>query len=963
MFNYDLATTPITTAAPVESRMLTKRDGTREVLQPMKLIKWNEWASKLLTGKVPWAQACDEVLAEVYDGMSTTELHNNLIKWFLRKGTWNSNRMAGILYAPTQHKALFDTGIPTVKALHQSLVKKQLMRALPYSDAEYEEVQGIIDHKRDFNYAHFQIKHIIAKYSLVDHRKKKRFETPQFTFMRMAMALSEDIQPAERRMTFVKDIYELLSDNVLNAPSPNYIYLGTPLNGLVSCCLYTTEDNIPSLSVGNAIAYRMTAIGAGIGGFLKSRGLGEAVRGGAILHNGKLPYYRSKAGDVKANMQAGRAGAATTYYNIFDVEAYTIAQLQNPRTPANRRNRDMHFAVQYHGLFLHKALMDEQIFTFNCKSAPDLFDAFYSGDRKRFVELYTKYEQDPDFVKNWVSARDLLVAVARQSPDVGTHYEFHADNANRQTPFKEKIYSSNLCVAPETLVTTDKGEFPIHTLKDQVVNVWNGIEWSEVTVRQTGTDQHLVNVCLSGGKAVYCTPYHKWYIQDGKGHAIEVRTHELKPGDRLEVFKLPGSNEWQEYTVDVVVNTGRIDDTYCFTESKRHRGTFNGITTGNCLEIMEVTHAYKEMDELFAKSYLYTVTFLDEHGKEHTYPQADDFYFEDEPTISVAGGELQEGMRVIPMHTTQAFTVVKITDRPQQPETALCSLGGIVEPNVRDDAHYDKAMYYGLHMIDYCINKSDYPFPQIAFTAKKRMNAGMGLVGAATTLARRGVHYDTQEGLMVLQEMSERHFYFAITNSIKLGKERGNAPWMFKTKWPEGWLPFDDAAPAVEEVCPLKFNYNWAPVRADLIANKGMRFSVLVSHMPTESSSKAAGVPNCWYPVRELAMGKSDASNVIDWVAMDSDILKDNYQPAWSVKPIAMINAYAVIQRIGCDQGISADVYADRSENIDLSATDLILLTAETSRKGLKSRYYFNSKTDSAETKAAAGCGSGGCTL
>lgn len=129
------------------------------------------------------------------------------------------------------------------------------------------------------------------------------------------------------------------------------------------------------------------------------------------------------------------------------------------------------------------------------------------------------------------------------------------------------------------------------------------------------------------------------------------------------------------------------------------------------------------------------------------------------------------------------------------------------------------------------------------------------------------------------------------------------------------------------------------------------------------NSSKAAGVPNCWYPVRELAMGKSDANNVIDWVAMDSDILKDNYQPAWSVKPIAMINAYAVIQRIGCDQGISADVYADRSENIDLSATDLILLTAETSRKGLKSRYYFNSKTNSAETKAAAGCGSGGCTL
>lgn len=43
--------------------------------------------------------------------------------------------------------------------------------------------------------------------------------------------------------------------------------------------------------------------------------------------------------------------------------------------------------------------------------------------------------------------------------------------------------------------------------------------------------------------------------------------------------------------VDVYIShveiTGRISDTYCFTEHKRHMGIFNGVLTGQCSEIME----------------------------------------------------------------------------------------------------------------------------------------------------------------------------------------------------------------------------------------------------------------------------------------------------------------------------------------------------------------------------------------
>lgn len=41
-------------------------------------------------------------------------------------------------------------------------------------------------------------------------------------------------------------------------------------------------------------------------------------------------------------------------------------------------------------------------------------------------------------------------------------------------------------------------------------------------------------------------------------------------------------------TIKSIENTGRIDNTYCFSESEKHMGIFNGIITGNCSEIIEI---------------------------------------------------------------------------------------------------------------------------------------------------------------------------------------------------------------------------------------------------------------------------------------------------------------------------------------------------------------------------------------
>lgn len=872
-------------------KTIIKRNGSREVFQPSKLNKWSQWASEGLRDRVDWSGIVLETVKAFGEETHSQKLQAQLILNCTMRREWPYNLMAGKLFAATYRKEIYDEYIPTIKALHNKLHKAGLMVKLNYTDDEYMQIESMIDHNRDFNMAHFQIKQIRNKYAIKNTVTKKEYETPQFVYMRMAMQLAES-ETTQQRLIDVQEYYNHFSFNRINPPSPNYINLGTPHKGFASCNLYTTDDTAKSLAIGDHIAYVMTCMSAGIGSNLNIRSIGDPVRGGSITHNGKLPYYNALAGAVNANMQAGRGGACTTYYSAFDPEAEVLTMAQNPRTPTDKQNRDLHFAMMSNRFMGKKVLNNEDFFTFNTYTAPDLVKSFYSGDQDEFERIYNKHETDANFKKNYVNAREYISKALVQGFEVGTNYLAFIDEINRHTPYKEKIYSSNLCVAPETLLLTDNGYFPIKELEGKHVNVWNGKQWSATQVAKTGENQELVSVKFSNGTIIDCTPYHKFYVKDKNGSEVEKRAIDLVFSDELIDYITP-DEQWHKYIeVSQVIFTGRTDDTYCVNEPLEHKVIFNGILTGNCLEITQPTSPYYDMRDLYSAT---------DHGRG---------------------------------------------------EVSLCSLAGIVECNIQNDEEYASATYYALKMIDYCIHASDYPLPHVGFTAKQRLNAGIGILGVATTMARANVRYNTKEGLQKLHDISERHAYFCISASLRLGKERGNAPWMHKTKWSEGWLPIDTYKSTVDELVAPNYKYDWDALRAGIVANKGIRNSSVIAHMPTESSSKASGIPNCFYPIRDLSIKKSDGSNVVDWCAVDGDILGDKYQSAWTIDSLDMIKCYAVVQKF-TDQAISADLWKDRSKDINLSKATLIKEYLTMIKYGMKTRYYQNSLTGSQSGTAA----------
>lgn len=748
-------------------RTIIKRNGNEQPFSPQKLNSWGEWATKTLGDRVDWSSVVLETVRTLPEECSSQMLQERLIKTCLDRNTWSYNRMAGRLYVALLRKNMYPDGIPTVKDMHTFLIQKGYMVDLGYSDEEYEEIDKIINHRKDFKASHSELSYTLSKYSLQDRTSGQKFETQQFIYMRMAMALAESSEP-KNKMRDVEAWYRNFSDKKINAPTPNFVNLGTPLKGFASCCLITSDDNAKSLAIGDHISYTMTYMSAGIGTHLATRSLGDPVRGGMIQHQGKLPYYRAMVGAVKANLQAGRGGACTTHYNLFDPEVETISRLKNPMSTEDKKIRGMDYSAGGNKFLARKAAKGEKVFTFNKYTAPDLYDALYSDDNKLFEELYDKYERDTAFHKNYVDARSIIKTVLNEGFETGRAYLHWIDEMNSHNAFIDEIYSSNLC--QETILPTK----PYQSMLD------------------------------------------------------------------------------------------------LYSEEDHHRG-----------------------------------------------------------------------------------------------EVAMCSLAGINVDNISTDEEYYEAAYYALLMIDRCIHMSHYELPHVGVTAKARLNAGVGIIGLAHYMAKNHARYSEDGGKRLVHELSERHAYFLTKASLQLGKELGNAPWIKKTKWPDGWLFTDTYNKNVDAVVDNTLNYDWGKLRQDIINNGGIRNSVLIAHMPSESSSKASGTTNGVYPIRELSMLKGDATNITYWCAPDNDKLEKWYERAWDIPTKDLIDIYSIIQKF-TDQGISADLYRKIIDDEKVGTKEMLSDYFYMTKMGMKTRYYVNSKTSEGvdfNDDSEIGCAGGSCTL
>jgi len=495
---------------------------------------------------------------------------------------------------------------------------------------------------------------------------------------------------------------------------------------------------------------------------------------------------------VAHNGGGKRNGSFAIYLEPWHADVEDFLKLKLNTGSEEERCRDLFYALWVPDLFMERVEKNEPWTLFCPAEAPGLSDVY--GDE--FRALYERYEQEGRGRKQ-VDAQKLWFKVLDSQIETGTPYLLYKDACNHKSNQKNlgTIKSSNLCVAPETYILTDKGQFPIQELEGKEVRVWNGEKWSPTTIQKTGENQKLVTVHLSNGAQITCTPYHKFLVHtagvDSLKEAKRVDASELTPNTPLHTYVLPDQETPLFLNVVSVLDEGRTDDTYCFNEPENHAGVFNGILTGNCSEIVQ-------------------------------------YSAEDETSVcNLASIALPRYVDPV----TRTFDVKKLREVVK---VVIKNLNRVIDINF-------------------------YPTPETKTSNLRHRPVGLGIQGLADVFAMLRAPWESEKAAELNQLLFEHIYYAAVESSCELAEREGPYSSFEGSPMSQGLFQYDlwNVTPLTATPDAQRFTttaiaeserlLDWEGLKAR-VRQHGVRNSLLLAPMPTASTSQILAYNECIEP-------------------------------------------------------------------------------------------------------------------
>jgi ribonucleotide reductase alpha subunit len=377
---------------------------------------------------------------------------------------------------------------------------------------------------------------------------------------------------------FIK-IYDIEETNM----KPEYVYtIGVEndhsynVEGLIceNCFLLGTNDDLSDIATTWNSCAQISKWAGGIGLHVSNiRGKGSLIKGTNGLSNGLVPFLRVFNDIARWIDQGGkRPGSIAIYLEPHHPDIFEFLDLRKNFGAETERARDLFLALWISDLFMKQVEADGDWYLLSADDCPGLPDVY--GDA--YEELYWKYVNENKF-RNKVKARKVWMAILESQIETGMPYISYKDAVNHKSNQINlgTIKSSNLCVHGKTKILTSEGYEMIETLENKECQIWNGDEWSKVTVLKTGTNQNLIRVNLSNGVSLDCTPEHKFYIlkKDPRSKPNQVHAKDLKIGNKLIKYNLPEPIENKQpeefkyaYTHGAFCGDGTTYDNYSKTE-------------------------------------------------------------------------------------------------------------------------------------------------------------------------------------------------------------------------------------------------------------------------------------------------------------------------------------------------------------------------------------------------------------
>lgn len=762
-------------------------------------------------------------------------------------------------------------------------------------------------------------------YALKTNDKKTFLENYEqhMVIVALYLAQGDNYFALELLDTLMKQVYQPATPTMLNA--------GRSRRGeLVSCYLLSIDDSMNSINYNEGVARTLSKYGGGVAlNLSRLRARGESIKEVEGCAKGVIPVAKSLEMSFQYADQLGqRPGAGAVYLNVFHADLPEFLDTKKVNADEGLRLATISTGLIVPDKFMELAKKNEPFYMFYPHNIHKHYGVHL--DDMNMSEMYDTLVADTRIKKREGSARDILNQVAKMQLQSGYPYLMFKDNANKVHALKDigDIHQSNLCVSGDTkILTKEYGYVEIETVSGQDLHVWNGQEWSKAPIRQTGENQELIRVTLSNGMHLDCTPYHKFYIYDANKNIIEVRAGELQPESRLIEFSLPNENdnivimnantlpdgllELQEKGVHSQIQDGRLAvkkapifveridtlrgryDTYCFNESKRHMGMFNGILTGQCVEIMQ----------------LQEVSEIGNYGEEWDIKR----------DIS-------------------------------------CNLGSLNIANVMDDKNMYEAVFAAMKALTAVSNMSHIDnAPGVVKANDELHSVGLGVMNLHGYLAKNLIPYDSDEAKEFADVFFAAMNYYSILASMHIARKTKTKFKDFeKSEYAKGtyfdkyieqdFLPKTPLVKALFEGMDLPTQENWATL-ARRVQKHGLYHAYRLAIAPTQSISYVQNATSSVMPIVDLIERRAygDMETYYPMPFLD-ELTAAVYQTAYSIDQMKLIDLISVIQG-HVDQGISTILYV----NSTTSTRELARLYAYAHHKGLKSLYYTRNKLLSVE--------------
>lgn len=504
-----------------------------------------------------------KVIAGVYDNILTSQLDELAADAaiFMSTTHYDYATLASRIAVSNLHKQTSSNYKEVIGVLEPILSEECI-------DIIYDNIdviQNAFDYTLDYQYDYFGFKTLCKSYLF--KMNNVIVERPQHLLMRVAVGIHKN------NIDMILKSYYLMSHQYFTHATPTLFNSCTKKPQLASCFLMTMiDDSVEGIydTLKNTALISKHAGGVGIS-IHNIRAKGSSIKSNGGESGGIVPMLRTfNDCALHINQASKRKGAFAIYLEPHHADIVDFLELKKNNGKEELRCRDLFYALWISDLFMNRVKNNESWSLFCPDECPGL-DSVYGDDYKL---LYEKYELEGK-ARKVMKAQTLWNHIVVAQIETGTPYMLYKDTINSHNNQSNlgTLKSSNLCVSGDTLIMTDKGHLPIKTLENESVNVWNGDEWSNTIVRKTGENKELLNVTLSNGVSIKCTPYHKFPVVTNKRTKEYniVDASELKENDPLLKYNLPEAISFEKKELKNPYTQGFFagDGTYSYNKDKK----------------------------------------------------------------------------------------------------------------------------------------------------------------------------------------------------------------------------------------------------------------------------------------------------------------------------------------------------------------------------------------------------------